>query len=295
MTFALLVLQQIIAASTHLIAKSVTHDFHPATVVLWRGIFTCLAFAAWMFVRRSKTRKIERVDYSKFLILGLINIPLNQILFVWGVKFTTAPNAALAYALTPAFVLLIGFIFYKEKFEKFKTIGVTVAMFGAFVVLIDKGASFAPTHTLGNIMVLMASASWAAYTVFGKPLVIKYGAVFTTAISFFLGLLFFIPVYFVLPLFTEIGSVVAEGAPFDWWLKVLYLGVITSGVGYGLWYYALSRLESAKVAVFNNLQPILTTIMALIIFGTHPTPLFLIGGSIALTGVIITQAKGLFK
>lgn len=295
MTYLLLVLQQLIAASTHLIAKNVTRDFHPASVVLWRGIFTCAAFAIWLYIRRSKQVNIERADYTKFLLLGLINIPLNQLLFVWGVKFTTAPNAALAYALTPAFVLIIGFIFFKEKFERYQTIGIAIAIIGTVLVLVDKGASLSPTHTVGNVMVLMASASWAVYTVLGKPLVIKYGAVFTTAMSFFIGLLLYLPLYLIIPSTVEVGDLGTSGADATWWMQVLYLGVITSGVGYGLWYYALSKLESGRVAVFNNLQPILTTILALVLFGTQPTTLFLIGGSIALIGVIVTQAKGLLK
>jgi drug/metabolite transporter (DMT)-like permease len=93
-------------------------------------------------------------------------------------------------------------------------------------------------------------------------LVIKYGAVFTTAISFFIGLLLYIPAYLIIPTVADIGAVSVSTATSSWWIQILYLGVITSGVGYGLWYYALGRLESGRVAVFDNLQPILTTVLA---------------------------------
>ena len=73
------------------------------------------------------------------------------------------------------------------------------------------------------------------------------------------------------------------------WLQILYLGLITSVVAYLLWYYALGRIEAGKVALFTYLQPILTTVMAVILLGQDVTPAFLIGGTVALGGVIIAQ------
>jgi drug/metabolite transporter (DMT)-like permease len=73
------------------------------------------------------------------------------------------------------------------------------------------------------------------------------------------------------------------------WFQLFYLGVITSGLGYALWYVALTRMEASKLAVFNNIQPVLTTIMAFFLFNTIPTETFLIGAFVAICGVIITQ------
>ena len=106
MTYLLLLLQQLIASSTHLIAKSVTGAVHPTTVVLLRGVFTCIAFGIWWTLRRRTLKPVQRTDWPLILLLGLINLPVNQLLFIWGVKFTTAPNASLAYALTPVFVVI---------------------------------------------------------------------------------------------------------------------------------------------------------------------------------------------
>lgn len=288
MTYALLVLQQIISASTHLIAKSVTGALHPTTVVLFRGLFTCLAYGIWVGVRRKHLRVVDREDLPLLALLGLINLPINQLLFIWGVKYTTAPNAALAYALTPVFVVLLLWVRTRNNPGRRRLFGVALALIGAAIVLIDKGASISPQHTLGNIMVLGASASWAVYTVAGRRLVMKYGAFHATALTFFSGILFYVPLFMVLPVPADLGPLMSAGNE-SIWMQLFYLGVITSGVGYGLWYYALTHLDAGKVAVFNNLQPIFTTIMALAIFGTQPTLPFLIGGVIALAGVVVTQ------
>ena len=289
MTYFLLLIQQFIASSTHLIAKNVTGELHPTMVVLVRGMFTCVAFGLWWMIRRKHLKEIDRSDLPLLLLLGLINLPINQLLFIWGVKFTTAPNASLAYALTPVFVVIYLAIGKGANPGWKKWLGVVLAMVGAAIVLFDKGVSFSAEHTLGNIMVLTASASWAGYTVLGRRVVAKYGSVYATALTFFFGLALYSLVWTLLPVPADIAPLLDPELAGGIWFQLFYLGVITSGIGYGLWYYALTHMETSSVAVFNNLQPILTTILAFIVFGTEPTIYFLIGGVIALTGVIVTQ------
>lgn len=289
MAYLLLVLQQVIAGSTHLVAKSVTHAMHPTTVVLFRGAFTVVVYGAWYLIRRSTLIKIDRSDWGLILLLGLVNLPINQLCFIWGVKYTTAPNAALAYALTPVFVVLLLSIGQRKRPGWKQILGVCIAVLGATVVLTDKGVSVSGKHLVGNVMVLAASASWALYTVMGRRLVARYGALQATALTFFSGFALYVPTFLLLPVPLDVHVLVASSAATDAWLQLFYLGVITSGVGYGLWYYALTHLETHRVAVFNNLQPVITTILAFFIFGTQPTPMFIAGGVIALVGVVITQ------
>ncbi|MEY3386685.1 MAG: hypothetical protein RIR53_1496 [Bacteroidota bacterium] len=288
MLYMVMLLQQLIASSTHLIAKDATAHLHPVSVVLIRGLWTCLAFGLWFAFRRDRWRRVEVRDLSLILALGLINLPINQLLFIWGVSYTTPPNASLAYALTPAFVLALVVLVHRRSIPPRKMIGVVIALIGASIVLVDRGADITGGQTLGNVMVLLASFSWAAFTLYGQRIVERYGPVQAIAMTFFAGIAWYVPVWFMMPVGRGLDPLVGGGAAGLWW-QLFYLGVVTSGIGYALWYYALSRLDSGKVAVFNNLQPVLTSILTLMIFGTSPTTLFLVGGSIALAGVIITQ------
>ncbi len=288
MIYLLLLLQQLIASTTHLVAKDITAELEPVTVVLFRGIFTCCAFGIWMLIRRSSLRKVDRADIGMIALLGLVNIPINQLLFIWGVDYTTAPNASLAYALTPVFVVILLAVWKRTSPGWRKMSGVVLAVLGAAIVLVDRGAAVSSEQTLGNVMVLAASVSWAAYTVIGRSLIVKYGPVQTTAMSFMAGLILYVPVWAIVPVHDPMTVLISPGW-FEHWAQLFYLGVITSGVGYGLWYYALSRMEASRVAVFNNLQPVLTSVLSFFMFGTVPTVMFVLGGAIAIAGVIVTQ------
>jgi drug/metabolite transporter (DMT)-like permease len=58
---------------------------------------------------------------------------------------------------------------------------------------------------------------------------------------------------------------------------------------YWLWYYALSRIEAGKAALFANLQPVLTAILAVSLLGQDLTVAFLVGGTITIAGVAVAQ------
>ena len=73
------------------------------------------------------------------------------------------------------------------------------------------------------------------------------------------------------------------------WLRLGYLGIVTSVISYLLWYFALSRLVASKVAVFSNLQPVFTAVAALVLLGEPIHRELVAGGALVLAGVRLTQ------
>jgi RarD protein len=279
-----IIIQQFIASTTHIVAKNILLTVPAPLLLLLRASIATFSYLFLLKIRKMTFKKIEKQDLFLFIILAILNIPVNQYLFFLSLKHTSAPNVALAYALTPAFVLIIAFFFLREKISKTKASGIFVAIGGTMLILFEKGLDFKSDNFYGNILALLASLAWAVYTIIGKRFVVKYGAIYTTFLAMGMGLIAFLPIFFL----SGVDFDIAAFSTIDW-MQIFYLGVITSGVAYVLWYVALKRLEASKLAVFNNLQPILTTIMAIIFFGHELTALFVLGGCLTLSGVFITQ------
>ena len=277
-------LQQLIASSTHIVAKGITTDVEPAVVLLFRALIATSVYFIYLSIRKSSWKQIEPRDWWYVALLGILNIPINQFFFLIGISYTSAPNVSLAYALTPVFVFIIAAIFLKERVSALKIIGIAVAVAGAIVLLSEKGFNFSSDSMKGDIFALLASLSWGLYTIIGRNFSRKYGAIYSTALSMASGTFFFIPVFLVFG-----GSINFAQITVLNWGQIIYLGAITSGLGYGLWFYALKRMEASKLSVFNNFQPALTAILAFLIFGTQVTPYFLVGGTMIVIGVVLTQ------
>src|SRR5262249_29168208 len=72
---------------------------------------------------------------------------------------------------------------------------------------------------------------------------------------------------------------------------IVYMAVFTSVVSYSLWYFALSRLDASRVAVFSNLQPVVAALAAYWLLGEPLNWEMAVGGLLVLLGVRVTQTS----
>ena len=288
MIYFVLIFQQFIASTTHLIAQDVTQHVDPRIVLIFRGVIASIALLAIIFFTRNNDKKgrppIAREDRWRLILLGALNVPINQFLYLEGVGLTSPANSALLYAMTPLFVFLLTLAVHRERASWKKWAGILVAFFGVTLIMIEHGADLHPTYMKGNVLVFVAVIAWSAYTFLGKPLVERYGALRVTGLNMAIGTLLYLPIGLLLSDLHSI-PVIAQAD----WLRIVYLGIMASVVNYLLWFYALGKLETSKVAIFQNLQPVFTVIMALILGRAILTGQFTAGSLMALVGVTLVQ------
>lgn len=284
MIYFLLVFQQLLASSTHIIGQDVGRHVDPSIVLIFRSCIASIAFLLIIALRREKITRIERKDWWRILLLGVLNVPINQALFLEGLQFTSAANSALLYAMTPALVFILTLFIHREAPTKWKILGIVMAFVGVAMIIFEKGASLTSDTTLGNLMIFAAVIAWALYTLIGKPLVEKYGALRTTGLNMAVGAIVYLPIGL---LSSDLHQV--PGITLISWEEILYMALIASVLNYFLWFYALGKLETSKVAIFQNLQPVMTTVLALVLGTASITLNFVAGGVLALIGVILVQ------
>jgi drug/metabolite transporter (DMT)-like permease len=285
--YLLLTLQQLIGSSTHLVAKRVVSQLSPELSLFWRSLIAALSSMAWLLYENHRTALLHRLRLRQvvlLLVLGLLAVPLNQWCFLAGVRLSTPANASLMYALTPVWTLLSSSALHQERLTALKLTGVLLAVGGVVLVLWEEAPLPSSSTTLGNWLLLLASWAWALYTVLSQRVAMQLGALKTTALSMVLGWMLYLPLWAALG--AELGL---ELLSLSLVLELLYMGVVTSGIGYLLWVAVLQRLEASKVAVFATLQPVLTTLAAIPLFGFVPSFPFLLGGMAILAGMLLTQ------
>jgi drug/metabolite transporter (DMT)-like permease len=81
-------------------------------------------------------------------------------------------------------------------------------------------------------------------------------------------------------------------APINATLAVIYLGVFPAALGYVTWTYVLSRFPASNAVSFLYLNPALAILVAWIWLGEIPTTLSLMGGVLAILGVVLVNTKG---
>ena len=281
--YLVLLVQSLFASGTHLVAKVAARDVEPFTLTLVRSLIAASAFSLLLLLR-GRFPRIRREDWPLVLLLAFLAIPLNQFLFLLGIRSTTPSNAALLYATTPILVVLFSRWLLGERLTRRKLIGVALGFAGVAIVILERGVDASIEYVHGNLIIYVAVLAWGLYTVLGKRLIMQYGPLDASAITLLIGTLIFLPIGLLPALQFDYASIGG------WtWAQIVYLGVITSVVSYLLWYYALGRVEAGKVALFANLQPILTTVLAVVLLGQGVTVQFVLGGILAILGVVIAQ------
>jgi drug/metabolite transporter (DMT)-like permease len=154
------------------------------------------------------------------------------------------------------------------------------------VVLLSRGmlSLAAGSPLLGDLSILLAVIAWSAFAVGGKRLAERYGPTLGTGWVLLVGTLIYLPIGFGLGDLSRFRGLSA-GA----WVGVGYLVVMTNVVAWLLYSWALSRAEASRVAVWSNLQPVLTALLAWAMYGERLTAQLAAGGAMVLLGVMLTQ------
>jgi drug/metabolite transporter (DMT)-like permease len=279
-----MLLHSVISAGTYLAAKRALGELSPWEVALVRFSLAGLFYAA--LVARNRVA-IPRRDLLGLALLGVVAIPVNQGFFLYGMSLSTPGHGALLYALTPIFVFLLARWRLGERATPLKVAGIATAFAGVVVVLLGRGAIGLPgarEGLLGDLLILLAVVAWAVFAVGGKVYAERYGVRTMTGVAITIGSLIYLP----LGLWLSDLSAFARLSPAGWG-SVAYLILLTSIVAYLIYYWAMKQADASRVAVYSNLQPVFTAVLAWAIYGEPITPTFLVGGAMVLAGVVLTE------
>jgi drug/metabolite transporter (DMT)-like permease len=177
-------------------------------------------------------------------------------------------------------------VFLGEVITKKLLFGSTLAICGAVWLSLEASVEdYAPNPLLGNTLEFLAMLCAAGYTIIIKHLTKRFSAIFLTAIQAFAGAIFYLPL--ALWEWQGIMPVVSlEGV-----LAILYLGVIVTLGGYGLFNFSLTKLPASRASVFINLIPAFVVILAFLVLGETLNLNQLFAAGVIFLGVFITQAN----
>jgi drug/metabolite transporter (DMT)-like permease len=266
------------------------------------GAAALLAVVRW----RRPTPDFSAADRRRLVALGGIVAATIATQFV-GTDLTNASQGALLTVLTPVFTLLLGVAVLSEPLTRRKAAGMALAAAGTLLVLAgryDLGA-IAAGNAVGVAALLAASLAWAAYTVYGKPLVRRYSALETAAYSTLaavpmlavlagveLAVLGHDPVVSGSDLAVSGDPLVAFPPTLPVVAAVLYLGLASTAGAWYLWYKGLEYADAGTVAIFFFAQPVVGAALAAVLLGESLGPTFLVGGGVMAAGVYVVSTRG---
>jgi len=283
----LLILISLIWAGSFIAVKITVNEIPPIELGFLRFLVATPIMLLFLFLRKKDIR-IPKKELPSLAVLGLTGVTFLYIFQFVGIEYTTASTSSVLISTNVIFIVMLSALFLKEVFSFKKTLGIILSFLGVMVVIFAQSSNekiiFNNQFIIGCLFVLLSAFCWAVYSVVGKKLLGKYDAFVVTTYAFVLGTIFFLPV-----VFPNIINVVLN-ISFNGWIAVLYLAMLCSVFGYVAWYYALSKTEAGRTAVFLNLIPLFTIILAFFI-KEIPTVLFVVGAALIIWGIYWAQRE----
>src|SRR3989339_739271 len=205
----------------------------PATMSFIRYGMASILFFPFLVKYRSRIKNISKKDWIFIFAAAVMGVVLYHIFFYWALHFTSATNVSLIHAANPLIVLVLSWLFLKQRASKRVVIGFFIAVFGIILIVSEGSLSQLLMFRLnrGELLMLIATTSWAIYTILLKQIdQKKVSSILLTALVSIIGWIILIPFAF-----HEVDVTFFSSISLQSWLALLYMGIGSSGVGYFLY------------------------------------------------------------
>ena len=233
--------------------------------------------APWLGVRRPKLG-----DLPLIALCGLAGMTGYQLLLNAGERVVPAGTASLLVATAPVYSSLLAVAFLGERSSGRRWAGSAVALAGTALIAVSHGLGFG----VSALIVLAAAVLQAIFHTAQKPLLARYTGFEVTAYAMWAGTVFILPWTGSLLRALWGAGAQAGGAAIG---SAVFLGLAPSAAGFVLWAYAMARMDVGRVTVSLYLVPAAAIGISLAWLGQVPGPAELIGGAIALAGVVLAS------
>ncbi len=250
-------------------------SFTPAGLVAIRLV---VASAVLLALARRAGRPLLPAsrDLRICLFLGLV-LAAHQFIQAVGLRYTSAINAGWIIGFAPVPIALGARFCLKQRLALPAWLGVFVATGGISLIVASTTPGFAGART-GDALQILSTLTWALYTLAGSGVVARNGALRVTVPTTIAGA----ALLSAASAGTGIlhGVLAARGV-----IAAAFLGLVCSGLGYYLWFRALSEHGAARTGSYLYLEPFVTVAAASWILREPVTAPVVAGGILVVLGV----------
>lgn len=277
--YALIIILSIIWGIAFVAIKVLEPYLTPVNLTLLRWLIASVGLLCLApFVGRLNTR-FERRDIPRFLLVTVANVVAYHLAINYSER-TIAPGiAGLLVATGPVFVVILSWLFLRERHTKYMFLTIALALTGALVLSVGEEFTARLSSIAGVIEAIATAVSYAVFAVFSKPLVQKYGSRPIAVWTGVTGTLMLLPLLSA-GFFTQVSNLPLVG-----WISILYLSLLSTVGGYMIFYTLISRGAVSRVALQLYLIPVVSVIGGVLILGEQVTAFTLIGGAALLSAV----------
>lgn len=265
--------------------KYALRGFEPLLVALLR--FTLAGALLWViWWLRPGRERATRADLRRLALLGFVSLTVYFSFENLGIARTSASAAAILIGAIPVFTVVLNHFTLREPTGARQWLGIGLSFTGIIALVLTAG-SVSGGSLLGDLLVLAASLSAAAYGLLARRTMVGRSALYVTTWQNLFGALFMAP---LAALEAAIAGVRQPTAPAVG--GVLFLTLVCSVSAFLLLNYAFRFLSAGRVSVFINLTPVVAVAAAYVLLGERFTAGQALAAAVVVAGVWLANSGG---
>ncbi len=261
------------------------YGFGSIQIVSIRVTLAALIFALVLFLKDRAGFKISIRDIPLFLGLGFGSILFFTVCYFTAITMMSLSTAAILLYTSPVWIMLMSVLFFHEKLDRRKLTALVLAFAGCVLVSGISGGGMTP---IGLLVGLGSGIGYGLYSILGTIALRKYSSYTVTTYTF---------------IFAAVGSwIICRPADmigkFSNASDLGYLTVfccltalITAVVPFLAYTLGLERVEASKAGIIATVEPMVATLIGILVFSEPLTVMSGAGILLILSAVVILNMK----
>ncbi|MDR1792683.1 MAG: DMT family transporter [Bacteroidales bacterium] len=283
---AILAANIIFGINTPLSRGLIPDTISPYTLNFFRMTGALVLF--WAVSLFAKKEKVPLKDVLKLFAAGFFGIFINQLPFLVGLSQTSPVDASIIITLLPVYSMILAAVILKEPISFKKVAGIVVGAAGVLLLIFHTAAEAVGSGSLhGNLLIILSGISYAIYLTVFKNLISKYSPITAMKWMFLFAAILAFPFCkdsLLRTNFADLGIFT--------YFQIAYVVIFATFLSYFLIPIAQKSLRPTLLSMYNYLQPVIASCIAIMIgldnFGWEKV----IAGCLVFAGVyLVTRSK----
>lgn len=267
------------------VRKLTSFGFSAIQIVSIRITLAALIFSLVLLIKDRRGFKISPKDIPLFLGLGFGSILFFTVCYFTAITMMPLSTAAILLYTSPVWIMLMSILFFHEKLDKRKLIALALAFAGCVLV---SGISGHGMTVTGLLVGLGSGIGYGLYSILGKIALRKYSSYTVTTYTF----IFAAAGSWIINQPADMISKFSSTPDLGFLIILCFLtALITAVIPFLSYTLGLESVEASKAGIIATIEPMVATLIGIIVFAEKLTIMSGAGILLILAAVVILNLK----